>query len=110
MSNNSSEEKSENDENSINKKIKESNNNLNLSDENKSDESEKSNKSKKKEIKEEIINTDIKPDNTEQKNDDDILNFIPKKTKYTEKNFENEIDYGEDWKKYIEADADSIDS
>ena len=110
MSNNSSEEKSENDENSINKKIKENKNNLNLSDEKKSEDSEKSNESRKKEIKEEIINTDIKPENTEQKNDDDILNFIPKKTKYAENNFENDIDYGEDWKKYIEEDADSDDS
>ena len=63
---------------------------------------------KNKKIIEETINTDIKPEKEkEELNEEDINNFIPNKTKLAEKNFENEIDYGNDWKKYIEEDINS---
>ena len=68
-----------------------------------------SNKSSIKEIKEEIINTDIKPVNNKIFNEDKN-NFIKEKTKLAEKNFEREIDYGKDCKKYLDDDINSNDS
>ena len=112
-SNNLSEENSLKEENDSNKKI--DNKEMDFSSSslkklNDSMTSEKiSNKSSIKEIKEEIINTDIKPVNNKIFNEDKN-NFIKEKTKIAEKNFEREIDYGKDWKKYLDDDINSNDS
>ena len=42
--------------------------------------------------------------------EEEIQNFIPDKTLKAEKNFETKLDYGNDYKKYIEEDINSNDS
>ena len=112
-SNNSSEENSQKEEHSSDKNIKNKDMDSGSSSLKKLDNSinsEKiSNKSSKKEVKEEIINTDIKPINNKIFKEDK-KNFIQEKTKIAEKNFENEINYKKDWKKYLNEETDSNDS
>ena len=111
--NNLSNDSSQNDENSINNNIENKKNINSLSSGKKSNNSsnseKKSNKNNKKKVIEEIINTDIKPENKDI-NNSEINNFIPEKTKLAEKYFDKEIDYGSDWKKYIDEDTNSNDS
>ena len=112
-SKNSSNDNSQNEENSINKNIENNEIIHSLSSWQKrsgsSNSENRSNKNNKKEVIEEIINTDIKPEN-KNRNEDEIKNFIPEKTKLAEKNFDKEIDYGKDWKQYIDEDTNSNDS
>ena len=107
-SQNSSEKQSNNEENSNSKKIIKKEYTKSFSSAKISNKSANSDNilNKNKKMIEETINTDIKLEK-EKIIEEDIKDFIPNKTKLAEKNFENEIDYGNGWKKYIEEDINS---